>query len=249
LLSLFSGSVGASVTITGANLVASSDLATRYDSSTSGMPSSCSTNSAGAISSDCTFTVPPSAYGPHTIFVFDGANSPTTTFRVTSSVFITPSAGPAGATVTASGTGFVASHAVSATFDNNPVLLGGTCTTTSVGGLSGCTFTVPASAFGAHIVTVSDGTNSPTTAFTVFSLTTTTIMVTTTTTEPTTFTLSTTLTETTTQPTTITTTTNLSTSTFAYVALTAMVGIVVFALATLAAWVLRGRKPELRPQS
>ena len=78
------GSVGASVTITGAYFIVSHGLTTTYDGSATGMPTFCSTNSSGDINVGCTFTVPPSSVlGPHTITVSDGTSSHTTTFTVT----------------------------------------------------------------------------------------------------------------------------------------------------------------------
>ncbi|MGP8125242.1 MAG: EMC3/TMCO1 family protein [Nitrososphaerales archaeon] len=61
----------------------------------------------------------------------------------------------------------MANRTISAKFGTTPLPLNGTCTTNSAGGLSGCSFVVPKVAHGAYTVTVSDGTNSPTAAFTI----------------------------------------------------------------------------------
>ncbi|MDE1728048.1 MAG: hypothetical protein KGH81_02570, partial [Thaumarchaeota archaeon] len=75
--------------------------------------------------------------------------------------------GAVGTSVTMSGSGFVASHAITATYGGTSLTLGGTCNTNASGNLAGCTFTVPASTSGAHTVTANDLTNSPSATFTV----------------------------------------------------------------------------------
>lgn len=81
-LSPSSGSVGTSVTIAGVGLNISHNLTVMYDNSTAGMPTTCTTDASGDISSGCTFTVPTSALGPHTVTVSDGTYIPTATFTV-----------------------------------------------------------------------------------------------------------------------------------------------------------------------
>ena len=81
-LSPSSGLGGSSVTIAGANFIASHGLTTAYDGSSTGMPTSCSTNSTGGISSGCAFAVPSPKSGPHTVSVSDGTNTPTAIFTV-----------------------------------------------------------------------------------------------------------------------------------------------------------------------
>lgn len=78
-----SGVVGALITVTGANLLASHDVTTTFDGSAIEMPTSCSTNSTGGIESGCTFTVPPSVFGLHTVTASDGTSVPTASFTVT----------------------------------------------------------------------------------------------------------------------------------------------------------------------
>ena len=168
-LSPSSGKVGTTVSISGFGLIALHSLTVKYDGSTAGMPTTCTADASGNISSGCTFTVPSSVLGPHTVIVSDGTYSATAAFTVTPFVSVTPASGYAGTIVTISGGGFVASQVVSATFDSAPLSLSGACTTTSTGVLSGCTFTVPVSVSGLHTVTVSDGNNSLTATFTVIS--------------------------------------------------------------------------------
>ncbi|MGD0478104.1 MAG: protease pro-enzyme activation domain-containing protein [Nitrososphaerales archaeon] len=157
------GNVGISVTISGFNLLASSDLTVTYDNSTAGMPTTCTTDAYGDINSGCTFTVPSSAVGPHYVTVTDGTNSPMAIFYVpVPYIFLYPSWGIVGTSVTITGIGLVASHNLTVKYDGSTAGMPTTCTTDAYGSItSGCTFTVPASAFGYHTITVTDGTNSP----------------------------------------------------------------------------------------
>lgn len=107
-------------------------------------------------------------------------------------ISLIPSSGAVGTSVTITGSGLVASHVVTATFGSwvracppdssgscdvvsltyAPLTLSGSCTTSPIGSLGGCTFTVP-SIPGAlspqHTINMSDGTNSPTATFTVLT--------------------------------------------------------------------------------
>jgi hypothetical protein len=83
-------------------------------------------------------------------------------------VSLSSSSGVAGTSVTIVGTGFIASRSLTVTYDGSTASMPTTCTTDASGNINpGCTFTVPLSVSGPHIVTVSDGTNSPTATFTV----------------------------------------------------------------------------------
>jgi uncharacterized membrane protein (DUF106 family) len=73
----------------------------------------------------------------------------------------------AGTTVVISGSGLVPNHNVNATFGVKSIALSPACTTNSTGKLSGCSFVVPNVSPGSYVVTVSDGTNSPTASFTI----------------------------------------------------------------------------------
>lgn len=82
-LSPHSGPAGTSVTVAGSNLIASHNLTVTYDGSTAGMPTTCTTDASGNITSGCAFIVPFSDLGSHTITASDGTNSPTVTFTLT----------------------------------------------------------------------------------------------------------------------------------------------------------------------
>lgn len=81
-LSTSSGTVGSTVTITGSGLIVSHSLIVEWDYSTAGMPTTCTTDASGAISSGCTFTVPTSVLGPHTVTVSDSTYVLNATFTV-----------------------------------------------------------------------------------------------------------------------------------------------------------------------
>ena len=168
-LSPSSGIVGTPITITGAGFVASRSLTVTYDGSTTGMPTTCSTNSLGNVNPGCAFTVPLSSSGPHTVEVSDGTNSPTAKFAALPlSVSLSPSLGAVDTTVTIAGIGFLALHYLTVTYDGSSAGMPTTCTTKAFGNISsGCIFMVPTSVLGPHVITVSDGTNSPTATFTV----------------------------------------------------------------------------------
>jgi len=164
-----SGVVSTSVTITGAGLIASHSLTVTYDGSGTGMPTSCSTNSTGGINSGCTFMVPLSVSGPHTVGVADGTNSATATFTVISYIFVTPGSGKVGSTVNIWGVGFLASSILTLTFDGSSASMPA-CSTDPSGSINfGCAFVVPSSAPGPHTIAVTDGTNSLSARFTVLA--------------------------------------------------------------------------------
>jgi len=100
------------------------------------------------------------------------AQSPTTTSSATQSasgaaISLNHNTEGAGTTVVISGSGLVPSHSVNVTFGAKSVALSPACTTNSTGKLSGCSFVVPNVSPGSYIVTVSDGTNTPTASFTI----------------------------------------------------------------------------------
>jgi len=162
------GLVGTVVTISGSSPVTSHSLTVMYDGSTAGMPTTCTTDASGDISPGCTFTVPSSIPGPHVVTVTDGTNSLTATFTVAHPISLSPSLGAVGTSVTITGFGLLASQSLTVTYDGSATGMPTTCTTDASGNVSsGCIFKVPTSISGDHTITVSDGTNNPTTTFTV----------------------------------------------------------------------------------
>ena len=160
-----SGPVGTTVTVSGSGYLASHSIQITYDGSL--VTATTSTN-LGSIPSGVSFSVPASVAGSNTVAATDGTNTQQATFTVTSAFSLSPTSGAVGSSVTVTATGMLGSHSVTATFGGAAVTLSPS-TTSSSGGLS-ATFTVPASASGAQMVTLTDGTNSPSPAtFTVTS--------------------------------------------------------------------------------
>ncbi len=91
------------------------------------------------------------------------------TFRAAHAISLTPATGNVGSSVSVSGSGLVATHSITATFNSAGVTLSGTTSTDSSGSFTGATFTVPASTSGAKTVVINDGTNSPSASYTVTS--------------------------------------------------------------------------------
>ncbi len=90
--------------------------------------------------------------------------------QLTPSISLSPTSGNFGSMVTVSGSGFAASSAITATFGGSPLTLSGPATTDESGNIpSGVTFTVPDSAAGGQLVTVTDASsNSGSATFTVY---------------------------------------------------------------------------------
>ena len=99
------GGIGTTVTITGKGLAASSTITIKYDGSTqTTSPSSVASDANGSFS--CSFTVPTSTAGAHTVLATDGTNSSTATFTVNTvlqSITVTMSNSAPSATVTVNG--------------------------------------------------------------------------------------------------------------------------------------------------
>jgi large repetitive protein len=165
------GLTGVTVTASGSGFTPSVSITfTISAGGTIGSPSACSTADSGPTEggfSGCTFTVS----GPETTYTItatgsDGAfDSATASFEITTpALVLSPTQGPSGVTITASGTGFTPS--VSITFSSSG---GGTigspsaCSTADSGAtegdFSGCTFTLTASPEGPYTITAtgSDG--------------------------------------------------------------------------------------------
>src|SRR5438445_9542386 len=83
----------------------------------------------------------------------------TAVYRDTAPLILNPSSGPAGTTVTATGTAFSPNHTITITYDGAAVATTPTTIiSNSTGGFS-ATFKVPLGSVGPHKVTATDGTN------------------------------------------------------------------------------------------
>ena len=110
-----------------------------------------------------TFTVPASASGSHTVSAY-GSTTPASSvasanFTVSAVITVSPASGPPGTQVTVTGSGFGANErGITITFDVRAVTPG--ISADSLGNWSG-TFTIPASASGAHTVSAYGPTTLP----------------------------------------------------------------------------------------
>jgi hypothetical protein len=164
-LSASTGAVGSSITVSGTGFASSSTLSFFIDSTAISM--SASTNSAGNFS-NVAVVIPATYGGAHTLMVQDGSsNSLTADFTVTAAMTIGPTTGPVDTAVGITGNGFLASHAITFTYDGVGVSPTSGSLTSDAGGSFSTNFKVPASSSGSHVITVSDGTNSISANFTV----------------------------------------------------------------------------------
>ncbi len=163
------GPVGAAVTVAGTDFSPSSTVGLMFDGVTTTICAIGSLLVGGTGSFSCTFTVPNGTSGTSVVATDVGGQTATGTFSVTiPAITVGPRQGPAGATVTTSGTGFSVSSAVGLVFG------GETITSCAVGSLivSGtgsfsCTFTVPNGTSGAAVVATDVGGRTATGTFSV----------------------------------------------------------------------------------
>src|SRR5256712_3212690 len=126
-LSPSSGPAGTTVTVTGKNFAANSGITISYDgSSITTTPTTITSTSTGSFTGS--ITIPSSSTaGPHTVKATDASNHPASAqFTVTTTpiatISLNPSSGPAGTTVTVTGTNFSPNSAIIAvTYDGTSV--------------------------------------------------------------------------------------------------------------------------------
>ena len=117
------------------------------------------------------FTVPPSAFGNHTIKITGASvqelNINTLSFKVKPAVAISPDNGTVGTKVVVTGSGFIANSSLQFTFDDNPLNVLPKGTSDNNGNINK-TFNIPEKSLsGDHVVRVSDGTNAVELTFTI----------------------------------------------------------------------------------
>ena len=164
-ISSSSGAVGDAITVSGTGFAASSDITIYFDGDevdiTGGDDD---TDSDGSF--ECTFDIPETSRGSHTIKAKDEDNNyDTATFTVAQKITIDPTSGSSGITVTVTGTGFGASKTITIKYDDTTVATSPTTVTTNLTGYFSATFTVPAVLAGTYEVEATDGTNTATADF------------------------------------------------------------------------------------
>jgi hypothetical protein len=161
-LSPSAGPVGSTAAVSGSGYAPNAPITVRFDGSS--VSTICTADASGSFSS-CAFTVPVKTAGIHPVTASDGTRSSTAIFTVGPATWLAPSAGLVGSTAAVSGSGYAPNAPITVSFDGSSVAT--SCTADASGRVSACTFTVPAAPAGTHPVTVSDGTYSGTTTFTV----------------------------------------------------------------------------------
>ncbi len=148
------GIVGSSVTAVGTGFDAVTAFTLDWNSSTV-LCTGGSTDSAGQFS--CSFAVPIAVSGVETLSATEGTNTATAAFTVEASISISDTVGFVGTPETVTGAGFDPDAPFSLTWDTSTVLCGAL---TNGLGEFGCTFAIPASTAGTHVVTADEGENT-----------------------------------------------------------------------------------------
>jgi hypothetical protein len=162
-LSPTNGPIGSSVNVTGSGFAASQPVIVTFAGSTiPTIPVSFNTNGVGFF--NASFTIPTSqTAGGKTVNATDASlNAAIATFTVTPSIYLNPTSGNAGSTVTVSGSGFAGNSALTATFAGSTVTISGTTSTNSSGSFTGANFTVPTSTAGGNqTIVINDANSNP----------------------------------------------------------------------------------------
>lgn len=162
-LSATNGTVGSVVNVTGQGFEASSPVQIYWN----GSVLQCLTNSTDTGTFSCPMAVPAFPAGTYPVYVLQGPNLVNATFTVVPQFLVTPASALAGATVTASGTGFTALAQYEVFWNSSTSLCIGT--TDAIGQFS-CSFVVPPTAPGTVTLFVAEGSFSTTFTFTVASV-------------------------------------------------------------------------------
>jgi hypothetical protein len=166
-LSASTGAVGSSITISGTGFAPSSALSFFIDSTAINM--SASTNTVGNFS-NVALVIPATYGGTHSLKVQDASsNYVTADFTITAAMTIGPNSGPVDTSVAITGKGFLASHAITITYDGTAITSTSGSLTSDANGSFNANIKVPASSSGSHVITVSDATNSISANFVVSS--------------------------------------------------------------------------------
>ncbi|MDV2989674.1 MAG: hypothetical protein P3T54_05970 [Dehalogenimonas sp.] len=156
-----SGTAGSTVSVQGNGFQTIGTVSITYDNAV--MTTATLTN--GTFTA--TFTIPGGVAGNHTIMATDGlSNTATETFTSTLSATLSPitstaAPGHVGQELTLTGTGFLPTSAITASFGTSAI---GSATSDATGAFT-ITFKAPAVTTGNHTVTVTDGTNTRTFTF------------------------------------------------------------------------------------
>ena len=156
-----SGTVGSTVTFSGANFTLNSEANVTFGGGRV-TPTSCSAgtptgseialNSSGAF--DCSYAVPTLPAGLHAFAATSGKQQFDALFSIVPHIAVSPAGGKVGATVAVGGDGFDAFAAYSVAWNSSTAVCSGS---TNSSGQFNCTFAVPPTAAGPNTLTVSEG--------------------------------------------------------------------------------------------
>jgi hypothetical protein len=159
-LSVETGPVGSSVTVSGNGFTADTATYVTYDDNP---VATANADKSGGFSA--AFIVPASTGGAHTVVATDGKMKVSFVFSVVASVLISPSQGYVGTPVTISGSGFTAGTKVTVRYDADQIA---SSTTNAVGGFA-VTFDAPASRVGGHSIIIAGDVNVVSAVFAIES--------------------------------------------------------------------------------
>ena len=158
-LSLSTGPIGSSITITGNGFAANSLITIKYNGVDQ---TTVLSNDEGGFS--LTIVIPISTNGSHPVLAIDSnSNSATSSFSVVAGIFLGPSSGPVGTSVSVTGNGLVPNLSTSIKYDG---VAKATATTGPDGSLN-TSFLIPESKAGSHTVMASNTGGSVSATFSI----------------------------------------------------------------------------------
>jgi hypothetical protein len=158
------GAIGSSITCSGKGFAANSNISFSLDSTV--VSAVAVTNASGEFS-NTTLTIPSIAGGAHTLQVKDASgNTATTSITVSALLLLSPDNGPAGTTITVTGSGFQANGTISISYNGVVVTTSPSPLIANSSGSFTATFTASALPAGVYSVVASDATRNVTVQFT-----------------------------------------------------------------------------------
>jgi hypothetical protein len=166
-----SGAAGDQVSVSGNGFYSNTAITLYFDGSPVTLTAPVTTDYSGQFST-ATFTVPTAAGGTHTVTAGDtGGVSFGVTFTISAKMSLSATTGNVGSSITASGSGFAVSSALSFFLDGTA--FSSTAHTDATGNFSNAAIVIPSIAGGAHTLTATDSVgNSLSATFTVTGTTT-----------------------------------------------------------------------------
>jgi hypothetical protein len=161
-LSTSTTSVGSTITCSGNGFAASSNISFSLDSTVINIGATTGIN--GGFSNTA-LTIPPISGGVHTFKAQDASNnSATANMTISAVITISPDTGPAGTTITITGTGFLANASINITYDGASVIPS-SVTVDSKGSFT-TSFKAPSGPSGVHTIIASDASYTANAQFT-----------------------------------------------------------------------------------